>query len=196
MNINLIGYCFIGLLIIICIKIYKDSESLHLTCGISDVDGRKYCGRDRKHLTLAADRLANVNVKMNKLVKHCNSKYPSNENVKRMYNGYNPKKIHETLPTSEYTAYSQNKGEKIAFCLNKEKTSDNLIDPNTLTFVAIHELAHIATKGYGHTDEFWENCKFLLGEAGDIGIYEQTDYSKNPVRYCGTDVSDNPYFDK
>jgi len=160
------------------------------------VDGRKYCVRDRKHIALAADRLANVNVKMNKLVKHCNSKYPSKENVKRMYNGYNPKKIHETLPTSEYTAYSQNKGEKIAFCLNKEKTSDNLIDPNTLTFVAIHELAHIATKGYGHTDEFWENCKFLLGEAGDIGIYEQTDYSKNPVRYCGTDVSDNPYFDK
>ncbi len=196
MNINLIGYCFIALLIIICIKIYKESESLHLTCVISDVDGRKYCVRDRKHVGLAADRLANVNVKMNKLVKHCNAKYPSNENVKRMYNGYNPKKIHETLPTSEYTAYSQNKGEKIAFCLNKEKTSDNLIDPNTLTFVAIHELAHIATKGYGHTDEFWENCKFLLGEAGDIGIYEQTDYSKNPVRYCGTDVSDNPYFDK
>lgn len=27
----------------------------------------------------------------------------------------------ETLPTSEYTAYSQNKGEKLAFCLNKEK---------------------------------------------------------------------------
>ena len=34
---------------------------------------------------------------------------------------FNPKKVMETLPTSKFTAYSENKGEKIAFCLNKEK---------------------------------------------------------------------------
>ena len=67
MNINLIGYCFIGLLLIVCINIYKESDSLQLKCVISDIDGRKYCVRDRKHIALAADRLANVNNKMNKL---------------------------------------------------------------------------------------------------------------------------------
>ena len=33
----------------------------------------------------------------------------------------------ETLPTSSYTAYSENKGEKIAFCLNKTKEGNKLI---------------------------------------------------------------------
>ena len=81
MNINLIGYCFIGLLVIVCIKIYKDSESLHLTCVISNIDGRKYCVRDRKNISKAADRLANVNIKMNKLVK---SKEESRADCKRV----------------------------------------------------------------------------------------------------------------
>jgi hypothetical protein len=115
--------------------------------------------------------------------------------VKRLKDGYNPKKIMETLPTSEYTAFSQNKGEKMAFCLNTEKKGDQLIDPNTLTFVALHELSHIATKSIGHKDEFWKNFKFLLGEASKIGIYEQVDYKKKPERYCGTNINDNPYYD-
>jgi hypothetical protein len=144
---------------------------------------------------LAADRLATVNQKLAKLVDHCKKEFPERENVTRLVEGFNPKKIYETLPTSEFTAYSENKGEKLAFCLNTEKNGDNLIDPNTLTFVAIHELAHIATKSVGHKDEFWSNFKFLLGEAGKINIYNQTDYKKKPVRYCGMTITDNPYYD-
>ena len=81
------------------------------------------------------------------------------------------------------------------FCLNTEKDGNKLIDPNTLMFVAIHELSHIATKSIGHKDEFWNNFKFLLGEAKKIGVYKPEDYKKNPRRYCGTNISDNPYFD-
>ena len=85
------------------------------------------------------------------------------ENVKRLVEGYNPQKIYETLPTSEYTAYSENKGEKLAFCLDTEKNSGGrLIDINTLTYVALHELSHVATKSIGHTDEFWSNFKFII----------------------------------
>ena len=47
-------------------------------------------------------------------------------------------KISETLPTSEFTAYSENKGEKLAFCITTTKKGSKLIDENTLTFVAIH----------------------------------------------------------
>ena len=88
--------------------------------------------------------------------------------------------IVETLPTSEYTAYSENKGEKIAFCLsNKSKKDvDNLIDENTLTFVALHELSHLATKSIGHTDEFWSNFKFMLECAEKSGLYRPIDYKK------------------
>jgi hypothetical protein len=104
-------------------------------------------------------------------------------------------KIVETLPTSEYTAYSENKGKKIAFCLNKEKhNNNNLIDENTLMFVAIHEMSHIATESIGHNKEFWDNFKFLLNEAKEAGVYEVVDYSKNNQEYCGMTITDNPYF--
>lgn len=195
MKINIIGYALIVLLFYICVKIYQESDAFNLKCIISDVDGKKYCVRERSKLTLAADRLATVNQKLAKLVQHCKKEFPERENVTRLVEGFNPKKISETLPTSEFTAYSENKGEKLAFCLNTEKNGNNLIDPNTLTFVAIHELAHIATKSIGHKDEFWSNFKFLLGEASKINIYNQTDYKKKPVRYCGMTITDNPYYD-
>ena len=41
-----------------------------------------------------------------------------------MVENFNPTTIKETLPTSEYTAYSENKGEKLAFCLNKKKSNN------------------------------------------------------------------------
>jgi hypothetical protein len=194
MKINLLGYAIIFLVVVICVRIYRESDTFNLKCIISTVDGEKYCVRERAKLELAADRLATVNQKMGKLVKHCEAKYPDRENVKRLVKGYNPKKIYETLPTSEFTAYSQNKGEKMAFCLSTEKDNDKLIDHNTLTFVALHELSHIATKSIGHNDEFWSNFKFLIEEAGQIGIYEVTDYKKKPVKYCGMEIKDSPYF--
>jgi hypothetical protein len=152
--------------------------------------------RDRNKLHLAADRLAHVNNNLNKLVNHLSKKYPDNENVQRLINGYNPKKIYETLPTSEFTAYSENKGEKIAFCLDTEKNSKGrLIDINTLMYVALHEVSHIATKSIGHTDEFWNNFKFMITEAKAINIYNPVDYKKEPARYCGMNITDNPYYD-
>jgi len=195
MKINYVGYALIALIIIICINIYYDSDAFNLKCIISDVDGKKYCVRERSKLVMAADRLANVNKKMKSLVDHCKKNFKDRDNITRLVAGYNPQKIYETLPTSEYTAYSENKGEKLAFCLNTEKNGDNLIDQNTLTFVAIHELAHIATKSVGHKDEFWQNFKFLLGEAGKINIINLIDYKKEPKRYCGMTISDNPYYD-
>jgi hypothetical protein len=102
----------------------------------------------------------------------------------------------ETLPTSEMTAYSENKGEKLAFCLNKTKNDNTqLIDLNTLTFVAFHELSHIMTKSIGHKQDFWNNFKFLLENAKSAGIYQPVDYKKNPEAYCGMDLTDNPYYD-
>lgn len=196
MNDTLLNSLLIFFIIIVAIKIYMDSDSFNLRCIISDVNGNKYCVRDRSKLKFAADRLAKINNKMNKLVAHVAKKYPTEENVKRLVAGYNPKKIYETLPTSEYTAYSENKGEKLAFCLDTEKDSKGrLIDINTLMYVALHELSHIATKSIGHTTEFWDNFKFLIGEAKDIGVYNPIDYKKEPARYCGMNITDNPYYD-
>lgn len=196
MKINILGYILIVFVFIIAYRILQESEYLNLKCIISQVDGNRYCVRERSKLTLAVDLLANITVNMNKLVKHLDEKYPDRENVKRLVKGYNPKTITETLPTSEYTAYSENKGEKIAFCLNTEKKDGSrLIDENTLMFVALHELSHVASKSIGHTDEFWNNFKFLIKEAETISIYNPEDYKKSSKRYCGTNIVDNPYFD-
>ena len=121
--------------------------------------------------------------------------HPDDERTTRLVEGFNPKKINETLPTSELTAYSENKGEKLAFCLNTTKDGDKLIDIQTLTFVALHELSHIMTKSVGHKQEFWQNFKFMLQNAKAAGIYDPVDYKKTPENYCGMKINDNPYYD-
>lgn len=195
MKINISGYILLSLILFISIKIYLDSDNFNLKCINSTIDGNKYCVRERSKITLAVDKLAIVTQKLKKLVSHLGDTYPERSNVKRLITGFNPTKIVETLPSSEYTAYSENKGDKIAFCLDTEKSSGNLIDDNTLTFVGLHEIAHIATESVGHTNEFWTNFKFLLQEASKIKIYTPEDYKKKNKKYCGMELTDNPYFD-
>ena len=195
MNGTIFSYLVIVFIIGFVLKIYFESEMFHLKCIISDEDGNTYCVRETPKIELVADLLAKVTAKMKKLVKYMEEKYPSRENVKRLVKNFNPKKISETLPTSKYTAYSENKGEKIAFCTTTTKEGSKLIDENTLTFVAIHELGHVMSESIGHKKEFWQNFKFLLKNAVDIDIYQPIDYKKKPKKYCGMTISDNPYYD-
>lgn len=193
---DILLYVILAFIIFICLKMYLESDAYNLKCIISNVDGEKYCVRERAKLELAADLLANVTQKCKDLVIYVGKKYPDNEDVQRLVQRFNPQKISETLPTSEHTAYSENKGEKLAFCLNSSKSNNGkLIDLNTLTFVAIHELAHIMTLSEGHKQIFWQNFKFLLENAKEANIYVPVDYKKNPEPYCGMDITDNPLYD-
>lgn len=183
----------------VCGYIYYQKYDFQLTCIVSDVDGNKYCVREREKVKEkdAVDLLAKVVSKMEKFIKILQQKYPDDERVKQLATNFDPKRVSETLPTSSYTAYSENKGEKTAFCLNKNSKKDNsvLIDEHTLTFVALHELTHDASKLIGHKSEFWENFRFLLDEAKKSGIHEPKDYKKEPQEYCGMKIHDNPYYD-
>jgi hypothetical protein len=192
---NILFYIFIAFLLLVCLRIYYESDAFNLKCIIASNDGNRYCVRERNKLELAANLLATVTGNCRKMVAYMNEKHANDERVKRLVNGFNPKKISETLPTSELTAYSENKGEKIAFCLNTTKDGDKLIDINTLTFVALHELSHIMTTSIGHKQEFWANFKFLLENAKEANIYQPIDYKKNPKNYCGMKITDNPYYD-
>ena len=192
---NYIYYVLIGIVLLVCLRIYYVSENLQLKCVISSVDGNKYCVRDRLMVNEAADLLAQVVQRLTRLVDYMAKEYPDDADIQTLKRKYNPKKITETLPTSELTAYSENKGEKMAFCLNKTKNTTTLIDINTLTFVGIHELAHTMTKSVGHKQEFWVNFKFLLENAVKINIYVPVDYKKEKQSYCGMVITDNPYYD-
>lgn len=195
MRSNIFAYVLVVFVLVFSIKIYFESDAFNLKCIISNEDGNTYCVRETPKLQLVADLLARTTIKMKKLVKYMADKYPDRENVKRLVNNFNPQKINETLPTSKFTAYSENKGEKLAFCTTTKKNGSKLIDENTLTFVAIHELSHIMTKSVGHTDEFWQNFKFLLQNAEKIDVYNPVDYKNKPQPYCGMTITDNPYYD-
>jgi len=194
---DVLGFVVTGIVLVVCLYIYIDNYgAFDLKCIVSTVDGNEYCVRERGRIQEAADLLARVTDKCKRLVDYVHEKFPDKENVQRLHSGFNPKKVMETLPTSKFTAYSENKGEKIAFCLNREKTkNEGLIDESTLTFVAIHEISHVMTKSIGHKSEFWENFKFMLEQAKEAGIHNPVDYKKEPREYCGMKIHDNPYYD-
>lgn len=173
---------------------YLTSDAFNLKCVISRVDGKTYCVREVGRLSESADLLAKVTLRMKDLVAYMGRTYPTDERVKRLKDNFNPKRIVEILPTSEYTAYTEDKGSKIAFCIRENKHELKLIDLNTLTFVAIHELSHLTTVSVGHHPEFWKNFKFMLENAVSIGIYDAVDYGKTPKNYCGMEITDNPLY--
>lgn len=192
---DFLAVAMIGLLLFVAYKIYKESDIFQLKCIVSTVDGDKYCVRERTNIQEASDLLAKTANKMDKLVEYLKKEQSEDKRVKKLIKNFNSSKIVETLPTSEFTAYSENKGRKIAFCLNKEKEdNNNLIDENTLMFVAIHEMSHITTDSIGHDKTFWDNFKYLLGEAVKAKLYIPIDYKKEKTDYCGMTISDNPYF--
>ena len=195
LKIDILAYILIFLIMVLSYKIYSESDMFQLKCIIASKNGKKYCVRERSKLELAANLLADVSDRCRKLVDYVYQNYPDNEDVKRLKENFRPDKFQETLPTSTLTAYSENKGEKIAFCLNTSKEGNKLIDINTLTFVSIHELSHLMTKSIGHKPEFWANFKFLLINAKKINIYQPIDYKKEPKQYCGMKISDNPFYD-
>jgi hypothetical protein len=91
---------FLGVIVIIgvlvlCYYLYNESDSFQLKCIVSTVDGNKYCVRDRKRLQESADLLATVTEKCKKLVEYVYKKHPDMDNVKRLHDGFNPKKVME-----------------------------------------------------------------------------------------------------
>ena len=113
------------------------------------------------------------------------------EDIDRLISNYRTDSLSENTPDSAYTAYSENKGQKIVFCL-RDKQTDALVDLNTMTFVALHELSHLMTKTIGHGQDFWDNFRIILRIGIRNGVYTCVDYNKNHEMYCGTNITDNP----
>ena len=196
MDVGWLGGMLALLVLASAYNMYTDSDERPLRCIISSKDGNRYCVRERAKLELAADRLAEVRARLDATVDHIRRNAQGEEGMRRICDRYKPNKIMETLPTSEHTAYTENKGKKIAFCLDTERTGGKLIDINTLTFVGLHEISHIGCKSVGHTPEYWSVFKSVLRHAVAAGAYHPVDYSKQPSRYCGMEITDNPYFDE
>lgn len=112
--------------------------------------------------------------------------------INRLKSNFNENNISENTPDAKYTSYSVNKGEKIFMCIRNKNKNEELVDKNTLLFVAIHELGHLITEEIGHPPQFWKNFKFLLKYAINNNIYKYIDFNKYPKQYCGTSITDSP----
>uniref|UniRef100_A0A6C0EI97 WLM domain-containing protein n=1 Tax=viral metagenome TaxID=1070528 RepID=A0A6C0EI97_9ZZZZ len=179
-------------IIIISLYIYYESKYSDLEYVKSTIDNEMYLVRNRPDKQKASNILAKIKKKLTELVKTLEITEGNKEKVQRLIQKYNPRRISESFSGSNTTSYSINKGEKIVFCIRTKDSDEKLIKFNTIMFVAIHELAHVMTLSIGHTDEFWDNMKYLLKHAIKHGIYKKQDFRKKPEKYCGTTITDSP----
>jgi hypothetical protein len=174
------------------------SSQYPLTKVVSSVDGQTYTVRDMPDKQNAADTMARVRIKMNKLKLHLESTNPDKPQVKQLTRNFeaNPNRFKESTPEAQHTSYSVNKGEEVHFCLRQRENGDeSLVQEDIITFVAIHEMGHMITKSIGHEPEFWNNFAWLLQEAEKVGIYTHRDFRAHPVSYCGMKITDQPSYD-
>lgn len=187
---------FIILLIIYFLysRKYKIIIKNNMTQIQSTIDGRTYTVRDLPDKQSAANYLATLRSNLIKVVNYLKTEYSKDERINRLYNNFNPDTISESEDEPDITSYSVNKGEKINFCVRQRDETNTLVDQNTMMFVAIHELSHLATKSIGHTEEFWENMKFIEESiiSSPLKLYEYKPYHTDPQEYCGTTITSNP----
>lgn len=160
----------------------------------------------------AAELMDNLNKTATKLINHVSSKYAKDIDkkihteyvdrveygIKALKKNFKGANMEENIPerSGGDTSYVIDKGDVFAMCL-RDPHKSNKIDENynNLTFVLVHELSHIFSKTFGHDDIFWNNFKFLLQEAVEIGLYTPVNYKKNGSPYCGIVISYSPLMD-
>lgn len=180
---------FFVLIIVAIIIFWMKKHYAEVEYVESSIDKRRYLVLKLPNKQEAADRLAKLNANFQHLIRHMMAKYPDNADVKRLYENYSPDSLSEGSPDSSYTSYSVNKGEKLVLCLRQKDEMKSFVDLNVVTYVSVHETAHIACNEVGHTKKFWELFKFILTEAIELGIYKKVDFAKQNEKYCGIVVS-------
>jgi hypothetical protein len=165
------------------------NRSKEATIVRSKKDGREYVVRDIPDKPDAADLLADINKTVTAFIARLVDDHPGDARVRRIKRRFNPNNVSEGSHRTGYTSYSQNKGEKIVVCLRQ--TDDSFVAKNELMYVVIHELGHLSTDDVGHTDEFWDNFRWLVHKAIRYGMYKHVDYATHPSPYCGIDISSN-----
>lgn len=184
---------FVIVVIILCTDSTEKCQNT-----VSSIDGYSYCVVDIEDLEQqrVADTFAQVNNNIIKLLAHLKANSYDKENawrVKNLLNNYNPDNLMEisAFSAGSTTSYTIDKGSVLALCI-KNKIDGNFVDMNTLMFVVIHELAHLAVETIGHGEEFIDAFTFLLKEGISAGVYKFENYYINPVYYCKMVINSTP----
>jgi len=189
MEVGLIGIFIIIMAIIFFYCLYLYDYYSKMDTIVSKVDNHTYQVQKKDDAEDAADLIAHIRERLMTIVNHLKQAYPGDERVERLKNNFKPDNISEGIDTPGTTSYSINKGEQIILCL---RTNNKLVDINTMMFVVLHELSHIATTDIGHTPNFWSNFRWILEESINIGMYTKQDFDKHKVECCGMDITSSP----
>lgn len=182
--------------ILFCLYVHYNNHNGDMVYVAATVDGNQYLVRNLPDKVAAADLLARLRKKMVKLVDYLQT-IKDDQNafcavaLEQLKRRFNPDKMSESPADSEHTSYSVNKT-KIFFCI-RDKTTGEFIDENTVMYVFLHEISHIATSEIGHVENFWNNFRFLIRNAIKCGIYQYQDFATSPVPYCGVIINSSPY---
>ena len=159
----------------------------------SQIDNRFYLVNNSFHKQEISNTLSLIR---NKIIYLVNNTIVNSKN--KMYIDNILNRIYDTkfiqnqnkFPKKNATSYSVNKGDKIVLCLY-DYTNKVMYDFNTLMYVSIHELSHIANPTIGHDESFYYIFNDLINNAIRLKIYNFYDYEKIPVKYCGIYIESN-----
>jgi hypothetical protein len=144
-----------------------------------------------------SNRLSRLVAKVDILVKNMiETSYPSKEISQRLYHRWqnirkNPNGLRETAHHETSAAYSVNKGQEVRICVRNKNSNKIFEDENTMMFVMLHELGHIASISYGHNKEFRDNFRHLTVKAIDLKLYAYEDFQNSPTTYCNTHINNS-----
>ena len=190
MEINTEGLIIIIVTIIGIYYIYNYYTNIGLMKVRSKIDEKEYTVQIKDDSLEAANLIAKIREKLVVLMEHLEKSFSLNdERVRLLKKNFRPDRLKEGVDTPGYTSYSINKGEQIVLCL---RSNDKLVDLNTMLFVVLHEFAHLSTESIGHTEEFWDNFKWILEESINIGIYTKQEFKVKNVEYCGMTITSSP----
>lgn len=161
----------------------RNSDQVYIT---SLVDNNKYLVNNTYKKHDVSDAIAKLNQNMKSLIERLSNKEIKKKLEDRTQNTEfmeNAKKF----PPKKETSYTVNKGDRVVLCVVDYSTME-LYDMNTLMYVVIHELAHIANDTIGHDDSFYSIFNYLLQESIFTGIYSFYNFDKLPQHYCGLEL--------
>lgn len=214
-----IGIVVVLIILIVAVTVGRrgDGFTLERTQEVkSELDDLPYrVHLAHKNADKAADTMAELNRRAIELMRYLRNSYvrdPAGRSLfperahatERLLGLYNPDNLAENSPRDPEgdTSYTIDKGAILALCLREKNparggglSDHDIHDIETLTFVTLHELTHIAIEDQDHPPRFWRAFKFILEDAQSAGILRGVDYGRRPTVYCGMDIDYNPLYD-
>lgn len=197
----LIIVCILLIIIINYTYVYDDTDWF-----TSTINNQKYRVRNGPESIkqIKCDLLANLNNKLNFIIISLSKEPNKSDSVNRLLNNWSRGIVIKEIGSMEpEAAYVINK-QYLSICLKNFCNSENcqkytLDNINLLTYVGIHEMAHIMSEEIGHGDEFKTNFKYLLDYSKNLKLYDpllkeefpvfiELNKLKTPDSYCGVSI--------